>query len=149
MITQPVSSKFGAPCRPGHTQPLSLMSVKCCICDRDDAEPIAVGEDFEYRTSPDTFLAVRCRSCGLVYLNPRPTPDELPHLYPPDYDAFEFSASRRGLVGKVRRRLAAHRLLACCKGLSRQARIIDVGCGDGYHLGLLQEFGKPGWQLEG
>jgi SAM-dependent methyltransferase len=143
------TAQFGAPCRSEATQSLSLTTVRCCICQTEDAKPIAVGEDFEYRTSPDTFLAVRCQSCGLVYLNPRPANHELSRIYPPDYHAFEFSSERYGFVYKVRRKLEASRLLSCCKGLGAQARIIDVGCGDGFHLGLLREFGQPGWQLEG
>lgn len=129
--------------------PLSLEQVNCCICETDDAEPVAVGEDFEYGTSPDTFLAMRCRSCGLVYLNPRPSLNEVEQIYPANYHAFEFSEEQFGLVYKVRRRLEARRALSWCRQLSDTARIIDVGCGDGFHLGLLREFGKPGWRLEG
>ena len=50
------------------TASLSLVPARCCLCEDDDAEPVAVGEDFEYRTSPDSFLAMRCRGCGLIYL---------------------------------------------------------------------------------
>jgi SAM-dependent methyltransferase len=128
---------------------LDLDYVKCCICDIDNATPVAVGEDFEYATSPDTFLAMRCSSCGLVYLNPRPAMNEIETIYPSNYHAFEFSEEQFGFVYKVRRRLEARRALAWCRGLSDTARIIDVGCGDGFHLGLLREFGKPGWTLEG
>lgn len=139
---------YGAPCR-SSGRPLSLVRVRCCVCDVDDADPIAVGEDFEYRTSPDTFLAVQCRGCGLVYLNPRPDVSDLDRIYPPDYHAFEFSAERYGFVYQVRRRLEAKRLLSACKGLGKDTRIIDVGCGDGFHLRLLRDFGRPTWQLEG
>jgi len=128
---------------------LKLTDVPCCICGVDAAEPIAVGEDFEYRTSPDTFQAVRCERCGLVYLDPRPHADELDRIYPPSYHAFDFSAERFGLVYRVRSRLEANRLLSWCKGLPDDARILDVGCGDGFHLGLLQEFGRKGWTVEG
>jgi SAM-dependent methyltransferase len=141
--------RFGAVCRPTSRDPLTLEAVRCCICDVDDAEPIGVGEDFEYRTSPDTFLAVRCRRCGLVYLNPRPAMSELDRIYPADYHAFEFSAERFGFVYQVRRKLEAKRLLSCCRGLGQEARIIDIGCGDGFHLSLLREFGQKSWRLEG
>lgn len=128
---------------------LSLETVGCCICESNDAEPLAVGEDFEYRTSSDTFLAMRCKTCGLVYLNPRPSLSDLDCIYPENYHAFQFSEEHYGLVYKVRRRLEARRALSWCKRLGPEARIIDVGCGDGFHLGLLREFGKPGWRLEG
>ncbi len=133
----------------GRSFPLSLEPARCCICDTSEAQPIAVGEDFEYRTSPDTFLAMRCTNCGLVYLNPRPSEADLPRIYPPDYHAFSFSEERYGFVYKVRRRLEAHRLLNYCRGLGDRARIIDVGCGDGFHLRLLRDFGNPSWRLEG
>ena len=52
------------------THGLELVPAACCICGGTDGEPVAVGEDFEYRTSPDSFLAVRCPRCDLVYLDP-------------------------------------------------------------------------------
>lgn len=128
---------------------LSLVPVQCCLCERDDVEPLGVGEDFEYGTSAETFLAVHCRGCGLVYINPRPALDELARIYPSNYHAFEFNEAQFGFVYKVRRRLEARRVLAWCRGLADDARIIDVGCGDGFHLGLLRDFGKPTWTLEG
>jgi SAM-dependent methyltransferase len=128
---------------------LSLEAATCCICRRSDADPIAVGEDFEYRSSPDAFRAVRCRTCGLVYLESRPARTELDRIYPPDYHAFDFSGERYGLAHRARRWLEARRLLALCRDLPSDARILDVGCGDGFHLSLLKEFGRPGWKLEG
>ncbi|MGB8698080.1 MAG: class I SAM-dependent methyltransferase [Thermosynechococcaceae cyanobacterium] len=142
-------SQWGAACRLGGDRPLNLVAVKCCICSNDGSEPVAVGEDFEYRSSPDTFLMVRCTQCGLVYLNPRPAIAELARIYPPDYHAYDFSEEQFEFVYKVRRKLEARRLLSCCQGLPENARIIDVGCGDGFYLSLLRQFGKSGWQLEG
>lgn len=108
-----------------------------------------MGEDFEYQTSADTFAAMGCNSCGLVYLNPRPDFEEFERIYPSNYHAFEFSAEEFGFVFKVRRRLEAKRLLSWCKDLPDEARIIDIGCGDGFHLELLRDFGKKTWTLEG
>ncbi len=144
-----ISTCLGAPSRAGSEASLRLVAVPCCLCDVDDCEPVATGEDFEYRTSPDFFLAVRCSRCGLVYLNPRPHVDDLPRIYPPDYHAFEFSAERYGFIYKVRRRLEARRLLESCSGLRDGARILDIGCGDGFHMSLLRDFGDPTWSLEG
>lgn len=135
--------------RDGRPAPLRLVPAVCCLCRVEDADPVAVGADFEYRTAPDEFLAVRCRRCRLVYLTPRPAPDEAARIYPDHYHAFQFRPAEFGLVYRVRRRLEARRLLHWCWGLPTDARILDVGCGDGFHLGLLHEFGKPTWTLEG
>ena len=90
-----------------------------------------------------------CDHCGLVYLDPRPTRAELLTIYPDDYHAFAFDEESFGFVYRVRRKLEARRLLATCGDLPADAAILDVGCGDGFHLDLLREFGEPGWQLEG
>jgi SAM-dependent methyltransferase len=128
---------------------LALTHVACCVCGIEDGTPVGIGEDFEYRTSPDTFIAMRCRGCGLVYLDPRPTPSELPRIYPPNYHAFDFSPERFGFVYRVRRALEGRRAMQWCRGLGDHARILDVGCGDGFHLRLLRDFGRAGWELEG
>lgn len=128
---------------------LELVHQLCCLCGFEDADPVGVGEDFEYRTSADTFVALRCRRCGLIYLNPRPATTELDRIYPPGYHAFDFTPAKFGLAHTVRSRLEARRLLHYARGLSDDARIIDVGCGDGFHLQLLRDYGKPGWRAEG
>lgn len=131
------------------TAQLRLEEVSCCMCGRSDARPIAVGEDFEYHTSRETFLALSCRGCGVIYLSPRPAADSLPSIYPANYHAFNFSAERFGLAYKARTWLERRRVLSCCRDLSESARILDVGCGDGFHVRLLRKFGRPGWRVEG
>lgn len=121
----------------------------CCVCGTSDAEQIASGWDFEYRTSPDVFGIRRCNECGNVYLNPRPDVSEFERIYPPEYHSLDFTAESFSLVHWIRSRLEARRLLRYCKGVPSDARILDIGCGDGFHLKLLRRFGKPGWRLEG
>lgn len=133
-----------------NAEPLRLEDAACCICgDTDASVPVAVGEDFEYRTSPDSFVMHRCKRCEVLYLDPRPAPSELGRIYGPDYHAYEFSAERFGLSYRVRERLEARRLLDWCGDLHPGARILDVGAGDGFHLRLLRDHGDPTWSLEG
>jgi ubiquinone/menaquinone biosynthesis C-methylase UbiE len=127
----------------------NLVHVQCCICESTDAKVVGEGKDYEYNTSSDVFSAVKCNSCGLVYLNPRPGVSEFERIYPANYHAFDFSAEDFGLVYKIRSKLEAKRLLSCCKGLPDDAKILDVGCGDGFHLNLLRQYGKKSWTLEG
>ncbi len=128
---------------------LELVNVNCCVCCSDDVNVVGIGEDFEYRTSNDVFAAMQCKTCGLVYLNPRPSIAEFERIYPPTYHAFDFSEEEFGFVHKVRSRLEANRLLVLCKKLGDDAKILDVGCGDGFHLRLLRDFGNKNWTLEG
>ena len=144
-------SPGGAPLAAGPvtTRPLVTETAACCICGTRDSEPVGSGPDFEYRTSPDSFLAVRCTHCGVVYLDRRPIAAEFDRIYPDHYHAFAFTEDRFGLVYSVRRRLEARRLLHTFRDLPADASVIDVGCGDGFHLDLLAEHGPPGWTLAG
>ena len=95
------------------------------------------------------FSVSRCNSCGLVYINPRPAVSEFKTIYPENYHAFDFSEENFGIVHKIRSRLEANRVLSWCKDLPDDARILDVGCGDGFHLDLLKKYGKKTWRLDG
>jgi len=128
---------------------LRLNNVDCCVCGSTNASLIGKGEDFEYHTSADTFFAMQCNSCNLVYLDPRPAASEFETIYPPTYHAFDFSKKEFGFVYNVRCRLEARRSLNRCRHLKDDARILDVGCGDGFHLGLLRQYGNKTWKLEG
>lgn len=134
---------------PDPQEGIQLVATCCAVCGIDTGEPIGIGEDFEYRTCQDSFVAMRCATCGLVYLNPRPAESEFTRIYPANYHAFDFTPDEFGFIFKVRRRLEARRVLVWCRGLPADARILDVGCGDGFHLKLLKDFGQPSWQLEG
>jgi 2-polyprenyl-3-methyl-5-hydroxy-6-metoxy-1,4-benzoquinol methylase len=129
--------------------PIKLVPVRCCVCDSDDATRIATGYDFEYLSCPDTFSISECRVCGNVYLDPRPDVSEFERIYPPNYHSLEFSEENYSIVHSVRSRLEARRILRYCRGLPADARILDVGCGDGFHLGLLRRYGPPDWTVEG
>ncbi len=131
------------------TVALRLVTVRCCVCDSAEAEQIATGYDFEYFSSGDTFTVSRCLVCGNVYLNPRPDVSEFERIYPSDYHSLDFSAENYSFVHKVRSRLEARRLLRYCRGIPSDARILDVGCGDGFHLSLLREYGSPEWSVSG
>ena len=111
-------------------------SVFCNLCASDDAEPIA---------RHNGFRVVRCRRCGLVYVNPRPASEGLVSLYA-DYH------SRQGkdegawdrLMRRVFREVAE--LLCSLRDGSGPGRLLDVGCGFGAFVAGMRE---RGWDAEG
>jgi SAM-dependent methyltransferase len=130
-------------------EPFHLVAANCPLCGPGADEPVGVGEDFEYRTSPDSFLAVRCSSCGLIRIDPRPSSDEFERMYPDTYHAFAFDDEGFGVVHDVRERLEARRLTRWLRGVPPGARVLDVGCGDGFHLDVLRRRSKVGYDLSG
>jgi 2-polyprenyl-3-methyl-5-hydroxy-6-metoxy-1,4-benzoquinol methylase len=130
-------------------QPLNLVTVTCCVCETNNASLAGNGKDFEYNPDSETFSAMQCNTCGLVYLNPRPDVTEFEKIYPENYHAFDFSEKEFGIVHKIRSWLEGKRLLVFCEEVPVNGRILDVGCGDGFHLNLLRKYGDKSWSLEG
>jgi hypothetical protein len=69
----------------GKTPTLHLVPATCCACGDEPSEPVAITEDFDLRTSSDTFLALQCLGCGSVFLSLVPGDDSAARVYPAEY----------------------------------------------------------------
>lgn len=122
--------------------------VNCALCGADDAQPYLILHDLGSGL-PGQFNLVRCRQCGLLYLNPRPSPAEMAGYYPQDYRPYKRAiaderwAPMRWMRGRNirRRRRAAERHAPRIPG-----RVLDVGCSTGIFLAEMQ---SAGWQGTG
>ncbi len=79
---------------------------------------------------------VRCASCGLVRLNPRPDVSELGRIYPPEYYAYnllEQPGEGKAATDRLKMRMYQRRLADVVDrcGKSGALRILDIGCADG------------------
>ncbi len=127
---------------------LELVRTSCALCGSSENEVHASGTDFEYDTVQQSFHFVACRACGHLYLDPRPSVDDLDVIYPSNY--YSFAGGGDGLVSRVQRfwesgKVKLYRELVG----DGEKRLLDVGCGDGRFLSLLREFGHPDWELAG
>jgi SAM-dependent methyltransferase len=77
--------------------------------------------------------AVRCRNCGLGYLNPRPTVKEINRYYPPGY--FGIRAKHTDRYERLARYVPG-----------TPARLLDIGTARGDFLALMRD---RGWEVEG
>jgi SAM-dependent methyltransferase len=93
------------------------------------------------------FSYVRCSACGLVFLNPRPEAAEMQGFYDEDYYGGGNRKFRSGpevlrrLFARARARRAVRYFPSCGK-------VLDVGCGQGTFLQLMQEKGWKGHGTE-
>jgi SAM-dependent methyltransferase len=112
-------------------------SVRCNSCHADNFDILlSDGRDRRHRL-PGEFRLVKCRECGLVYLNPRPTADALRGYYPPDYAPYV----QRGLFGKLTRWLRQREVAGLERSLPAGAEVLEVGCAAGDLLVPLREAG--------
>jgi ubiquinone/menaquinone biosynthesis C-methylase UbiE len=70
--------------------------VGCALCGAQDTDLVVRTTDLHYGV-PGEFTAVRCRSCGLVYQDPRPTSSALPSAYPARYAPHQGVGSECGV----------------------------------------------------
>jgi SAM-dependent methyltransferase len=115
-------------------------TVDCVVCGGGESEVVARGRDYIYAGSADYLAHVACRSCGHIYLNPRPTPAALPVMYPPHYGTFakKFQGSLNPL-GRVKLAVNMRRFRKVAGELPKGAKVLDVGCGDGDLLRAIAE----------
>jgi 2-polyprenyl-3-methyl-5-hydroxy-6-metoxy-1,4-benzoquinol methylase len=114
--------------------PLPLQAAYCALCGGDETKPIR---------SEAGFAIVQCRGCGLIYPNPRLTPQGLADHYANQYyGAADSEADPRDLANfKIDSYRSGLRRLCDLDGLSRGTPLLDVGCGTGVFLELAREFG--------
>ncbi len=122
---------------------IKKVAVACNTCGADDAEFVTEGSEHEYTdTTDDVFTVVRCRACGLFYLNPRPDVSELKTIYPDSYYAYHLQKqagtceNRRSPLYQARRFVYLSRLrkaLRLCPDTVNPS-VLDVGCADGRAL---------------
>ncbi len=132
---------------------LRTVDDPCNNCGGRDRVRIGAGPDFEYQTTDAELSVVRCESCGLVALNPRPDVSELPNIYPDNYLAYNLSETDERdadtLACRLRRRFYMGKLRHALGFLSVSGReaidFLDVGAGDGRLLNWYR--GTPGHDI--
>lgn len=116
----------------------------CLVCGSPQSEPLFTASDRLYHTTSKQFAVVRCGECGLVRLDPHPTPLELGQYYPENYwfSPDETTASR---MEEAYRRLVLRDHVRFVTQALRSSRatgpLLDIGCGGGLFLGMMRQRG--------
>lgn len=128
-----------------------LESAACPLgCAPNDA-PVLTARD-RIHDIPGDFPVVRCRTCGLLRTNPRPTPDTIGFYYPDDYGPYlGTQVAVRREAGPVRKLLRAvyrtvFRFNTELVPPLPPGRMLEVGCASGAYLARMA---AEGWQVKG
>jgi SAM-dependent methyltransferase len=116
----------------------------CPVCGGLQFAPLGVGFDYELLTCSNPWRIVRCVACGHGWLNPRPDASELGVIYPPDYYAYDYESRINPVAVRGKELLDGLKFRGILARLGRTPRAyLDVGCGAGRYLRLLERRGVP------
>lgn len=109
--------------------------IACPLCGENDPETVLIGRDLVFR-KPGTYPVVRCKRCGMEYVNPRPTPPSLGPHYPDDYFGYSLheDAPRilQPFLRNAARDISRRRMRYLEQSIGRIQpgfELLDVGCG--------------------
>ncbi len=141
----------------------STHPTACPICG-DDGRYAFTGTDL-LLDRPGKYRYNQCVTCGSVYQDPAPTPEEISSFYPAEYEPYRPERGKKpGVLKKAVLRdtfgyshlhSRAPRWLGRLAGLSLYAdsipfrtdgNLLDVGCGGGKYIRSMQILG---WEVEG
>ncbi len=118
-----------------------METVNCNLCGASDQRIVYAKPD-EHYPRDEWFTVVECLNCGLGFLNPRPTPEEIGQYYPagyyeydqrdPDFHERRYEIEADVIRGKI----------PDGKGRS----LLDLGCANGNFPRYMK---RLGWEVEG
>jgi 2-polyprenyl-3-methyl-5-hydroxy-6-metoxy-1,4-benzoquinol methylase len=123
-----------------------LESAPCALGCPPDDEAILIGRD-RLHWLPGNFHVVKCRGCGLMRTNPRPTVEAIESYYPENYGPYESTKVNISRPGARKRSLV--KLLDTDTREIPQlppGRLLEIGCASG---DFLHQMARLGWQVEG
>jgi len=141
---------------------LKVEWVSCDLCGSETWEVLFIGSDQRYKL-PGEVEVTKCRCCGHLQTNPRPTSKAMQAFYPETYGSHSPNSptirrtkrdlrlmkwSKKSIFGGILSPFASWRFrrlipewLEDKKGL-----FLEIGCGTGWLCALAQEMG---WQVVG
>ncbi len=117
-------------------------NVCCNLCGGTDCVLLYTAKDRSCSIEGN-FNYVRCKTCGLVYMNPQVIPEDIGELYPKDYAPYhhDTTKARFGFLSEIWKNIFKTVKLDKSIGrqLNQQSRILDVGCGSGDFLNEIRK----------
>jgi hypothetical protein len=113
--------------------------VQCDLCGDNKPRPYMNTTD---RFSGKVYTLSICSNCKLIYLNPRPSQEEIGNYYPEEYEAYVvYGRNQQQMKARDTQNALQMQLDYVKKFHPERGRLLDVGCATGNFL----NFARHGW----
>jgi 2-polyprenyl-3-methyl-5-hydroxy-6-metoxy-1,4-benzoquinol methylase len=126
-----------------------MESVDCILCGKSETRLAFTGKD-RLGVTAEPFSIVQCQRCGLLFLNPRPTQEEMGRYYPYSQYKDEFTPAiedEPSVVSRLNRLYHMERICRTVERVQREGQLLDVGCATGNFLERMRRRGN--WRVCG
>jgi SAM-dependent methyltransferase len=129
--------------------------VNCNLCGLDDTQVLFKKKD-KFGITEDEFNVVQCRGCGLLYVNPRPSQEEMGKFYPETYSWKETLEADSFITQWIRKLEKGYRYHLLRDEVSKVVKftgrsfgkVLDIGCGTGDRLDVFRSVGFETYGVE-
>jgi SAM-dependent methyltransferase/DNA-directed RNA polymerase subunit RPC12/RpoP len=119
-------------------------ALRCPVCSSQRVKE----KPFGYRFNGKWLGGVRCSDCGIIFIHPQPTGEELKQLYSHEYFEGDYRCGHAGSYfdDQVVSTLQQHRLISRIKALKPSGEFLEIGCAGG---AFLHEAQQNGYRVRG
>jgi len=125
-----------------------METTHCDLCGSPEYKILYQIPDLLLGRYEQTYLFVKCLECGLVYQNPRPTPEEMTQHYPPEYDSYQADPKTVSPWLRSAYRYGLEKRFRFIQSYKKSGELLDVGCGTGEFLNHVKTY-HPYWSCKG
>lgn len=130
-----------------------MKEIKCNLCNSNETKLLFKVKDRLHRIDECEFRLVKCTQCGLVYINPQPTAEELVKYYPDEYAPYNtVEILKYGPMARWFKSVVCKKKYDTGqenKVLDQTVKkYLDFGCGGGDLMAHAQK-NHPNWIIEG
>jgi SAM-dependent methyltransferase len=111
----------------------------CRVCGSSHLHSLPFG----YRFEEAWLQALRCKQCGVIFLDPQPTDEQIRKMYSQEYFEGDFRCGHEGgyFEDKTLQSLSGDASVRAIQRYKQGGRFLEIGCAGGVFMDTMRKFG--------